>query len=464
MRQHLPIRIPATTTGFSVSMDMTTDRSLYIERRKNILAALTARDKKCALILCAATGKVRNSDCEYPFRQDSDFWYLTGFNEPDAVLVLLPGREDGEAILFCRKRDKERELWDGHRVGQSGAVDDYGFDQAFAMEELDARMPQLLRGCRALYYRPGHNKGFDMRMWRWLHSAQQQERKGGMPLPRIEDRDSFLHRYRMIKSEEEQQIMRTAADISARAHVRAMRECQAGRMEYQLEASILHDFALQGARYPAYSPIVGGGENACILHYTANNAPLRDGDLVLIDAGCELDHYAADITRTFPVNGRFTKQQKALYEVVLKAQEAAIACIAPGLPWDGFHKAAVESLVEGLLELGLLKGDKDAIIKEKSYQKFYMHGTGHWLGLDVHDAGVQNDDGSPVLFEPGMALTVEPGLYIASSHTDIDSSWHGMGIRIEDDILVTKDGCDVMTAGVPKTVEDIEATMAASTA
>ena len=440
---------------------MQTDRDVYRRRRQNILKALVKHaHKRSVLILCAATEKVRNGDCEYPYRQDSDFWYLTGFHEPDAVLVLIPGRTEGQSLLFCRQRDKERELWDGHRAGPQGAVDDYGFDQAFAMEQLETLMPGLLRGCEALYYRPGSRTRFDMQMWRWLREAQQQQRKGMAPLPRIEDRDSFLHQYRMIKSEEELHIMRAAADISARGHVRAMRECSPGRMEYQLEASILHEFALHGARHPAYNSIVGGGENACVLHYTENKDQLKDGDLVLIDAGCELDHYAADITRTFPVNGRFTKNQRALYEVVLEAQQAAIACIAPGLPWDGFHKAAVQSLVEGLLRLGLLKGKPDQIIEEKLYRQFYMHGTGHWLGLDVHDVGVNWGDESPLLFEPGMTLTVEPGIYIASSNKDVDSCWHGMGIRIEDDVLVTQGGCEVMTKAAPKTVEEIEAVMA----
>ncbi|CAM3426819.1 Xaa-Pro aminopeptidase [Parendozoicomonas haliclonae] len=414
------------------------------------------------LILPSATEKVRNSDCEYPFRQSSDFWYLTGFGEPESVLVLVPGRKEGEAILFCRRRDPLMETWHGRRAGQEGAVNNFGFDEAFPIDELDKHMPDLLDGRETVLYTAGQDKEFDERLWGWMNNLRRAERMGKVVPPKMQDRDALIHERRLIKSDEEIAVMRAAGEISARAHTRAMKECRAGGMEYQLEASIQHEFAMSGARSPAYTTIVGSGENACILHYTENDCELKDGDLVLIDAGCELDHYAADITRTFPVSGRFSPEQKALYELVLKAQEASFAEIAPGKPWDGFHKAACNVLVEGLIELGLLEGEPEQLIKDGALRDFYMHGTGHWLGMDVHDVGLHKTDGNPIAFQPGMALTVEPGLYIAPDNDKVEARWRGIGIRIEDNLVVTENGYENLTSAAPKTVAEIEALMAAS--
>ncbi|WP_281645673.1 Xaa-Pro aminopeptidase [Parendozoicomonas sp. Alg238-R29] len=435
---------------------MKLDQKIYTERRRALLDSLK---EGSVLVLPSATEKVRNRDCEYHFRQDSDFWYLTGFGEPEAVLVLIPGREEGESVLFCRERNREMEIWNGRRAGQAGAVKEYGFDQAFVISELNEQMPGLLDQRTSVYHTPGANKEFDQQLWSWMDKVRAKERKGGVAPEQIEDRDKLLHTLRMIKSPAEQALMRKAGEISARAHTRAMQECKPGVTEYQLEASIHHEFAMSGARHPAYTTIVGGGENACILHYTENECELKDGDLVLIDAGCELDHYAADITRTFPVNGKFSPEQKALYNVVLDAQLAAIDEVAPGKPFDGFHKAALGKLVEGLLELGLLAGNKDKLIKEEAYRAFYMHGTGHWLGMDVHDVGHHKEDGESILFKPGMAVTVEPGLYVSPDNQDVEERWRGIGIRIEDDVLVTETGNEVLTAGVVKTVDAIEALM-----
>ena len=414
------------------------------------------------LVLPAAQEKVRTNDTEYPYRQNSDFYYLTGFNEPEAVLVLAPGRVEGEALLFCRQRDRTMEIWNGRRAGQPGAIEDFGFDQAFPIEELDAHMPELLDGRQQLFYSPGSDSDFDARLWGWLDKLRKGERRGKSAPEEMMSRDRLIHGYRLIKSAEEIAVMRQAGEISARGHVRAMKECRPELMEYQLEAAIHHEFAYSGARHPAYSTIVGSGENGCILHYTENDDVLKDGDLVLIDAGCELDGYAADITRTFPVNGRFSEEQKALYNLVLAAQEAALAEIAPGQPFDGFHKAAVRTLTEGLVALGLLEGDVEQLITDDAYRAFYMHGTGHWLGLDVHDVGIHHLNGESIPFVPGMVLTVEPGLYVATDFEEVEPRWRGIGIRIEDNVVVTEQGHEILTAGVPKTVGEIEALMASA--
>ncbi len=430
----------------------------YQRRRQQLLEVMGADS---ILVLPSALEKVRNRDCHYPFRQSSDFYYLSGFAEPEAVLVLAPGRAEGECVLFCRSRDPNMEIWNGRRAGQKGAVEDFGFDQAYAFEELDERMPMLLNRRQVLFYSPGQNRAFDRRLWRWIDILHDGERRGKIAPSRIDDRDKIIHRQRQIKSSAEIAVMRRAGEISAKAHIRAMQECRPQMMEYQLEAAIHHEFAYSGARYPAYTTIVGGGENACILHYTENNCALNDGDLVLIDAGCELDCYAADITRTFPVNGRFSEEQKALYNVVLAAQQAAIAEIAPGKPWRGFHDAALRVLTKGLVTLGLLQGDVDELLAAQAYRPFYMHGTGHWLGMDVHDVGAHTVNGQDIAFAPGMALTVEPGLYVAPNNQSVEPRWRGIGIRIEDNVVVTDTGCEVLTADVPKTVAEIEALMAA---
>ena len=436
---------------------MKIDLHEYQSRRQALCRSIGANG---VLIVPSATEKVRNRDCFYPFRQDSDFWYLTGFHEPEALLVLAPGRQQGETILFCRANDRSREVWDGARTGPDAAVDQYAVDQAFAITELDTVMPGLLNGRKTLFHTANRNRHLDQMVWGWIEALKQKEKSGAVAPGQISDREGLIHTARMYKSAAEQNMMRKAATISMDAHRRAMQVCQPGMAEYQLEAALLHEFAEQGARFPAYSSIVAGGANSCTLHYCENSATLQDGDLVLIDAGCEYGHYASDITRTFPVNGRFTGEQKALYEVVLKAQLAAIEQVAPKVPFDAFHKAALTTLVEGLIDLGLLAGDPHTLIEEKKFMPFFMHGTGHWLGLDVHDVGHHREQDKPILLQPGMALTVEPGLYIATDNTEVEERWRGLGIRIEDDLLVTESGCDVITANLAKTVQDIEALMA----
>lgn len=412
-------------------------------------------------IIPAATMKQRNSDVEYAFRQDSSFYYLTGFNEPDAVLLLMPGRLAGESVMFCRNRDKLMEIWNGYRAGPEGVVDRYGIDEAHPIEEIDDLLPALLNGMSRIYYAIGKNDEFDRQIQHWLGAIRAQARQGAVAPSELVVLDQLLNEMRLIKSDAEQDMMRAAGDISAQGHVKAMQCCKPGMMEYQLEAEILHHFAMNGCRQPAYSTIVGGGANACVLHYIENDQALQDGDLVLIDAGCELDHYAGDITRTFPVNGCFNPEQKAIYQLVLKAQKACIALAKPGVLWDEVHQESIKVLTQGLIDLGLLKGSLDEQIDAGGYRDFYMHRIGHWLGMDVHDVGDYKVDGEWRPLQPGMVMTVEPGLYIAIDNQNVDECWRGIGVRIEDDVLITDDGCEILTASVPKEVDEIEALMAA---
>ncbi len=411
-------------------------------------------------ILPAAAQRIRNRDAEYPFRQDSDFQYLTGFPEPEAVLVLMPGRKEGEYVLFCRERDPQMETWNGRRAGQDGAREHYGADDSFPIGDIDDILPGLLENKERVYYTMGCSPDFDRRMMEWVNRIRSQVRTGSRPPGEFVSLEHLLHDMRLYKSRAEQGAMRTAMRISATAHQRAMQICRPGAMEYQVEAELLYEFRRHGA-VPAYEPIVGGGANGCILHYTENSAELRDGDLLLIDAGAEYECYAADITRTFPVNGRFSPAQRAVYEVVLAAQRAAIAKVRPGNHWNDPHDAAVRALTEGMVALGLLKGRVRKLIQDESYRRFYMHRTGHWLGMDVHDVGDYKVGGQWRVLEPGMVLTVEPGIYIAPGTRGVARKWWGIGIRIEDDVLVTADGCEVMTAAVPKEVDAIEALMQA---
>jgi len=433
-------------------------KSEYARRRKNLMSMM---DDNSIAIIPAAHESTRSRDTEYPFRQDSDFLYLTGFEEPDGVLVLIPGRRHGQVILFCRERDPEMELWNGYRAGPEGAVANYGVDDAFPISDIDDIAPGLMEGKQHIYYSMGHNDGFDRRVMGWVNHLRSQVRTGAKPPGDFTDLAFLLHEQRLIKSAAEIRLMRKAGEISAGAHCRAMRECRPGRYEYHLEGAILHEFAEHGARHPAYNTIVGGGANACVLHYVENRDKLNDGDLVLIDAGCEYQGYAADITRTFPVNGRFSPEQKALYDLVLKAELAAIRKVRPGNTWNQAHDATVRVITRGLVELGLLKGDEKKLIKDGAYRDFYMHRAGHWLGMDVHDVGDYRIDGKWRQLEPGMVLTVEPGIYVAPDNTKVAKKWRGIGIRIEDDVVVTQDGCEVLTAGVPKTTDAIEALMAA---
>ncbi|WP_136064963.1 Xaa-Pro aminopeptidase [Modicisalibacter radicis] len=426
----------------------------YRWRRRALMDALPASS---AVLLPAATLVTRSNDSEYPFRQDSDFHYLCGFPEPDALLLLLPGREDGEAILFCPDKDPALEAWTGIRVGAEAAVERFGVDQAFANSERDERLAGLLDGRHSLYLPLGDERAMALAD-EVRHQLLARARQGARAPQALADIAVPIHEQRLIKSDGELELMRHAARISARAHVRAMRSVRPGLAEYQLQAEIEHEFLWHGASAPAYSTIVGGGANACVLHYIENAATLADGDLVLIDAGAEFALYAGDITRTFPVNGHFSDAQRSVYEIVLAAQVRAVESVRSGVTLGELHRGVVRDLTRGLIELGLLEGDLDARIDDESYRRFYLHSTSHWLGLDVHDVGGYRRDGEPRQLEPGMVLTIEPGLYIPDD-SDIPAALRGIGVRIEDDVAVTASGHEVLTADVPKRVEDIEALM-----
>jgi Xaa-Pro aminopeptidase len=433
--------------------------SEFKQRRKRLARLIK---KKSAALIASAPASVRNRDVEFPFRQDSDFHYLTGFDEPDAVAVLAPGRKQGEYILFCRKFDPEKAIWTGKHAGLEGARNAFGADEAFPIDELDKVLPGLLENRERVYFPVGQDSNLDRRVFAAVNDVRAKVRTGVRAPFEFVSIEHLLHEQRLIKTPHEIQLMQKAAVVSVLAHKRAMRACKPGKHEYEIEAELLHEFTRHGMRAPAYPCIVAGGQNACVLHYTENKDILRDGDLLLIDAGAEYENYAADITRTFPVNGTFTESQRSLYELVLEAQLEAIGRIRPGNRWNDPHDAAVHTLTKGLVKLGLLEGRVSELIKDGAYKKFYMHRTGHWLGMDVHDVGEYRVDGEWRVLEPGMVLTVEPGLYVAPDCRDVDPKWRGIGIRIEDDVLVTKDGCEILTAGLPKTVEEIEAFMADS--
>ncbi|MDJ0739878.1 MAG: aminopeptidase P N-terminal domain-containing protein [Gammaproteobacteria bacterium] len=410
-------------------------------------------------ILPTARETIRNRDVHHPFRPDSDFFYLTGFAEPEAVLVLIPGRRHGEYILFCREKDPAKELWDGYRAGLEGAVEIHGADDAFPITDLDDILPGLLEERERVYFAMGSDPAFDRRVSDWVSQVRSRARAGVHGPIEFLALDHYLHDMRLYKSRAEIAVMRRAAKTSAAAHRELMRSSEPGMHEYQLASLFAHRCQMAGAAHLAYPSIVGGGNNACVLHYVDNAAPLDDGDLVLIDAGCEVDCYASDITRTFPVNGRFSTPQRQLYQLVLDAQLAAIDKVRVGNHWNDPHEAAVRVLTRGLLKLGLLRGTLAKALKAKSYQRFFMHRTGHWLGMDVHDVGDYKIDGHWRELEPGMVLTVEPGLYIPRGVKGVAKKWQGIGIRIEDDVLVTNGDPDVLSRDVPKTVEQIEAVM-----
>ena len=428
----------------------------FSSRRKKLIEQMGSNS---IAILPSAPVRVRNRDVDYPFRQGSDFYYLTGFVEPDSVLVLIPGREHGESILFCKERDITKELWDGVITGPERAMDMVGVDDAFPIGDIDDILPNMIEGTKKVFYSMGLDAPFDSRVMEWINVIRSKVRNGAHPPGEFVALEHFLHDMRLFKSAQEIKVMAKAAKISAKAHKRAMEACKPGKFEYQLEAEITHTFMDAGSRSAAYPSIIGSGDNGCILHYIDNASELTSGDLVLIDAGCELDYYASDITRTFPVNGCFTEEQKALYQTVLNAQNAAISAVKPGNHWNHPHEAAVRAIVEGLVEHGLLKGDVETLIEEESYKPFYMHRTGHWIGMDVHDVGEYKVGGEWRVLEPGMALTVEPGLYIAPSCEDVEPRWRGIGIRIEDDVVVTKDGVRILSEGAPKEISEIEALM-----
>ena len=428
----------------------------YAHRRRQLMEA--AGDD-AILVLPAAPERVRSNDTHYPYRQDSDFWYLCGFPEPEAVLVLIPGRRHGETILFCRERDAEREAWDGPREGQEGAVARYGMDDAYPIEDLDDILPGLLEGRSRVYYHFGRDADFDLKLIGWVNRVRSQVRHGAQPPHEFLELGHLLHEQRLFKSPAEIALMQQAADISVRAHRAAMRAARAGIGEYELQAELEREFRRHDA-VPAYNSIVGAGANACVLHYRANGGGSRDGDLVLIDAGAEYRGYASDITRTFPVNGRFSAEQRALHDLVLAAQAAALEQAQPGIAYEEGHLAAVEVLTEGLLRLGLLKGDLEENLIEGHYKRFYRHKTGHWLGLDVHDVGDYKLAGESRLLEAGMVFTIEPGLYVSPDDTSVEPRWRGIGIRIEDDVLITGDGHRVLTGELERSAEEIEAFMA----
>ncbi len=428
----------------------------FARRRKQLMAQM---EPNSIAIVPAAPERPRSRDTEYHYRQDSDFLYLSGFEEPQAVLVLIPGREHGEFVLFVRERNREREIWDGYRAGPEGACSEFEADDAFPIDDIDEILPGLLEGKQRVYYSMGKDSEFDKHVMDWVNTIRAKVRSGATPPGEFLDLSHFLNDMRLFKSAAELRVMKEAGEISARAHVRAMKASKPGVMEYQLEAEIIHEFQMSGARFPAYNSIVGGGKNGCILHYIENSAPLKNGDLVLIDAGCELDYYAADITRTFPVNGKFSPEQKALYEICLQAQLEAIAVAKPGNHWNDPHEATVRVITEGLVKIGLLEGDVNELIKSEAYKEFYMHRAGHWLGMDVHDVGDYKVGGEWRVLEPGMVMTVEPGIYVAPDNERVAKKWRGIGIRIEDDVVITKDGNEVLTNDVPKTIEEIEKLM-----
>ena len=415
-----------------------------------------------AAVLPAARQQLRNRDVEYPFRQDSDFQYLSGFPEADAVLVIAPDREQGRFILFCREGDPEREIWTGPRITPQGAVERYGADQAFPLSQLDEKMPELLAGRPGIYCSLGHSAGFDARFMKWLETIRTGTRAGAQVPAALLALETLLHEMRLFKTPAEIDLMREAGAISARAHRRAMAICRPELHEYDLEAALLQTFVGAGARHTAYGSIVAGGANACVLHYTANDALLQDGELVLIDAGCEADCYAADITRTFPVSGRFSTEQKELHDLVCTAQEQALAAARPGHTFEDVHTAAVGCLTAGLRELGLLQGTLDELLETEAFRRFYMHRTSHWLGMDVHDVGRYREGEKWRALEPGMTMTVEPGLYVAAEDNTVAAHWRGIGIRIEDDALITGGAAEILNGSAPRTAAEVEEWMAAA--
>jgi len=431
----------------------------YSDRRAHLLARM---EPGSVAVLGTAPEVARNADTEYPYRHDSSFYYLTGFTEPEAVLVLVAprGGNAAQSILFCREKHLESEIWDGYRYGPDAARAAFGFDLAFPIDALDEQMVRLLANAPALYAPLA--RGGEEQQRRWFGGVRRLARSGTTAPPTLYDLPPLVDEMRLFKDAHESAIMLRAGEISAGAHARAMRFARPGAFEYELEAELLHEFRRHGAQFPAYTPIVASGPNACVLHYNANNRHIQDGDLVLIDAGCELDGYASDITRTFPVNGRFSPAQRELYELVLAAQQAAFDAIKPGNRYHDAHDAAVRVLAQGMLDTGLLNGTLDEVLAEKKFARFYMHGTGHWIGMDVHDVGLYRDvsreDKPSRLLQPGMAMTVEPGIYVRPAEGVPEKYWN-IGIRIEDDVIVTGGGFQLLTGGAPKTVADIEALM-----
>ena len=432
---------------------MSSDKSIYAKRRARLLKQM----QHGIAIISTAPEVARNADAHYDYRHDSNFYYLTGFTEPEAVLVLISGRKK-QSILFCRDKDPEHEVWDGFRFGPDAAKEQFGFDQTYSVTRLDEKLPDLMGNQPTLFYPLGESMAWDRRILKMRNTVKTKARIGIHAPEEIRDVRTLLNEMRLFKDKHELAIMHRAASISCEAHRRAMRFTRPDQYEYQIEAELLHEFCSHGARHPAYTSIVAGGKNACVLHYVGNNARLRNGDLLLIDAGCEFGGYAADITRTFPVNGKFSAAQKDVYEIVLAAQTAAISSTKPKKSWNAPHEAALRVLAQGFIDLKLCKGSLDAVLENESYKRFYMHRTGHWLGMDVHDVGDYKVDGKWRKLEPGMSLTVEPGCYIRPARNVPKALWN-IGIRIEDDVVITEKGNKVLTEAAPKTVAEIEELM-----
>jgi Xaa-Pro aminopeptidase len=428
----------------------------YAKRRKQLMQKI---GPKGIVILTASPTVKRNGDADFPYRPHSDLYYLTGFDEPDTVAILIPKRKGGEFILFNRVRDRAMEIWDGLRAGQEGARKQYGADESFPIAELEKKLPELLEGRESIFYAIGLDRRFDKIILNTTNKIRGKIRNGMQSPLSFVDITNTLHEMRLIKSPAEINLMRKAAQISADAHKRAMMFCEPGIYEYQLEAEIVHEFQRNGARSPAYTPIIGSGANTCILHYISNNQKIKNGDMVLIDAGAEYHCYAADITRSFPANGSFSPEQKTIYDLVLKSQLAGIKAVRPGALWPSVQDIIVKIITQGLVDLGILKGNVKDLIAKQAYFPFYMHKSGHWLGLDVHDVGRYKIDGKWRTMKPGMVLTVEPGIYISADIPGVHKRWHNIGVRIEDDVLVTTKGNEVLSCDVPKTTAEIEALM-----
>ncbi len=429
----------------------------YKARRKELMAQM---EPNSIALLAAAPPRVRNNDADYLYRQSSDFYYLTGFTEARALLALIPGRKQGEVVLFCQEKDPQKELWDGILLGPDAACAELGMDDAFPINDIDDILPGLIEGRDRVYYAMGKDDKFDDQVMEWVKVIRSKSKLGSHPPGEFLMLDPLLHELRLIKSKSELKLMEQAAKISAEGHKRAMAACRPGCREYELEAELLYAFKRNGSQAPAYTSIVAAGDNACILHYIENDAEIKEGDLVLIDAGCEYQYYASDITRTFPASGKFSPEQKAVYEIVLKAQQAAIDAVQPGAAWDEPHKASVKVITQGLVKLGLIKGTAAQAIKSEAYRDFYMHRVGHWIGMDVHDVGDYKIDDDWRLMEPGMVTTIEPGIYISPNNRKVAKKWRGIGVRIEDDVVVTRTGNRVISKGIPKTVAEIESFMA----
>ena len=428
----------------------------HARRRTELLNQIGSND---IVIVPTAPVKLRNGDVDYQYRADSDFYYLTGFSEPEAVAVICPGRPQGEYVIFCREKDPLREMWDGRRAGLEGAVSDYGADDAFPFDDMSEILPGMMEEREKVYTTVGRYPEFDALVLSWLTKIKEDSRSGKHAPYELVDLNHILHEQRLIKRQDEIALMRKVGKISAAGHMQAMQVCQPGMFEYQVQAELECEFRKAGSHYNAYQSIVAGGGNACILHYTENNCELNAGDLLLIDAGAEYECYAADISRTFPVSGKFSAEQRELYEIVLAAQNAAFDKCNPQHSWNDPHEAAVHVIAQGLLDVGILSGTLEEVLESQAYSQFYMHRTGHWLGMDVHDVGDYQVDEAWRQLEPGMVFTVEPGIYINPSE-QVDARWHNIGIRIEDNVLIRKNGFENLTDGAPKMIEDIEAAMA----